>query len=389
MKKPQSDKPIFREGLTSRRVLFVVNVDWFFVSHRLPVALAALARGAEVHIATELTDCADQLQRLGLKVHEVPFGRGSAGLLGLIIALWSTGKVVAQVKPNLVHLVTIKPVLLGGLVAGVLRVPAKVSAISGLGFVFVSRGWVGRLRRRVVSLLYRLALKHPNAVVVFQNDTDREHVISMSGISPAQARMIRGSGVDLKLFDITPEPAGSPIVMMAARLIKDKGVVPFVQMARQLAGAGARFVLVGDLDPGNPASLSTGELGALKQEGVVEVWGHRSDMANVIAQATIFVLPSYYGEGLPKVLLEAAACGRPVVTTDIPGCRDAIVVDETGLLVPPRDEEALTKAVKLLLDDKERRVQMGRAGRRWVEMNHSIESVVDQHLAIYNELLSA
>lgn len=369
------------------RLLFVVNVDWFFVSHRLPIALTALKDGYEVHLATELTDQKVRLEKLGLVVHEVPFGRGSSSLTGAVRSFIGICGVIRQVRPRIVHLVTIKPVLLGGIAARLLGVPAKVSAISGLGFVFVSRGLGAYFRRIPIRLLYRLALRHPNACIVFQNDSDRQRVARMARIPKGQVRMIRGSGVDLERFSAqlkrTDEP---PIVLMAARLLWDKGVGEFVDAAVLLRKSGARFVLVGDIDPGNPASLTADDLAKLKADGHVKIWGHQADMARVLAQANIVVLPSYR-EGLPKVLLEAAACGKPVITTDEPGCRDAILPGTSGLLVPARDAAALAAAIKDLLSDPDRSIEMGRAGRRWVEDEHNVEMVVSEHLAIYEDLM--
>lgn len=370
------------------RLLFVVNVDWFFASHRLPIALAAMKDGYEVHLATEVTDQKERLEQLGLVVHEVPFGRGSSSLTGAIRSFIGVCRVIRQVRPRIVHLVTIKPVLLGGIAARLLGVPAKVSAISGLGFVFVARGFSSFIRRIPIRLLYGLALSHPNACIVFQNDSDRQRVVRMARIPKGQVRMIRGSGVDLERFSAqlerTDEP---PIVLMAARLIWDKGVGEFVEAAVLLRKSGARFVLVGEIDPGNPASLSADDLAKLKVAGDVEVWGYQSDMASVLAQASIFVLPSYYREGLPKVLLEAAACGKPVITTDEPGCRDAILPGTSGLLVPARDAAALSAAIKDLISDPDRLLEMGRAGRQWVEAEHDIKMVVGKHLAIYEDLM--
>lgn len=369
------------------RLLFVVNVDWFFVSHRLPIALAALKCGYEVHLATELTGPKDALERAGLVVHTVPFGRGSASLPMVIRAFLATWRIIRDVRPQLVHLVTIKPVLMGGLVARLLGVPAKVSAISGLGFVFVSRGIFSVARRIPIRLLYGLALRHPNSCIVFQNDSDREQVLRMARIPKGQVRMIRGSGVDLERYSAQLKRIeGPPIVLMAARLLKDKGVGEFVQAAYILRDSGARFVLAGDIDPGNPTSLSAEDVANLKAEGHVEVWGHQADMATVLTQASIFVLPSYR-EGLPKVLLEAAACGKPVITTDVPGCRDAILPNATGLLVPVRDSAALAAAIKDLISDPDRSLKMGRAGRQWIEAEHDIRMVVGKHLAIYEDLM--
>jgi glycosyltransferase involved in cell wall biosynthesis len=241
--------------------------------------------------------------------------------------------------------------------------------------------------------LYRVALGHRNLRVIFQNEDDRASVSALARLPPERSTVIRGSGVDLESFRYhEPEGGRTPVVMLACRWLADKGVREFCEAARALRaraaqGAGpARFVLVGDTDPGNPASLTMDELRKYADEGSIELWGRRADMPAVLAEADIVVLPSYR-EGLPKVLLEAAACGRPVVTTDVPGCRDAIEPGVTGVLVPVRDAGALADAIDALLHDPARRLEMGRAGRQLAERCFDVRQVVEEHLRIYDQLL--
>jgi glycosyltransferase involved in cell wall biosynthesis len=373
----------------SRTLMFVVNVDWFFLSHRLPIALEAQRQGYQVHIATCLTDKLDELQRHGLVVHPLALDRSSAGLGNAWRTMAQLMKVFRAVRPDVVHLVTIKPVLLGGLVARLAGVPAVVAAVSGLGFVFIANGAKAVVRRWLVGGLYRVALGHRNLMVIFQNPDDRASLAKLAHLPGSKAVMIRGSGVDLAQYDHTPLRSGVPVVLLAARLLADKGVREFVQAARLLKqrGASARFCLVGTVDRANPTSLTDAELAQWASEGVVELWGHRSDMPLVLAAAQVVVLPSYYGEGLPKVLIEAAACGRAVVTTDHPGCRDAIDPSVTGVLVPVRNASALAEAINELLNDPERCRAMGNAGRALAERAFDIRQVVAAHLRIYQELI--
>lgn len=373
----------------SRTLLFVVNVDWFFLSHRLPIALEAQRQGYQVHIATGLTDKLDALQRHGLVVHPLALERSSAGLGNAWRTMAQLWMVFRAVRPDVVHLVTIKPVLLGGLVARLAGVPAVVAAVSGLGFVFIANGAKAVARRWLVGGLYRVALGHRNLTVIFQNPDDRASLAKLAQLPGSKVTMIRGSGVDLSQYDHTPLRSGVPVVLLAARLLADKGVREFVQAARLLKqrGASARFCLVGTVDRANPTSLTDAELAQWASEGVVELWGHRSDMPLVLAAAQVVVLPSYYGEGLPKVLIEAAACGRAVVTTDHPGCRDAIDPSVTGVLVPVRNASALAEAINELLNDPERCRAMGNAGRALAERAFDIRQVVAAHLRIYQELI--
>jgi glycosyltransferase involved in cell wall biosynthesis len=372
-----------------RSLLFVVNVDWFFLSHRLPIALAAIQAGYEVHIATGITDRQHILESHGLRVHSLGLVRGGVGLLNAVQTAWDLRRIVKHVKPDVVHLVTIKPVLLGGLVSRWLRVPALVSAVSGLGYVFMADGFKARIRRSLVGRVYAAALGHKNQVVIFQNPDDRDTLMAATNLPANKVAMIRGSGVDLGQYVLTPVPMGEPVVLFPARLLADKGVFEFVAAARLLLAKGvvARFVLAGLVDEANPTSVRQNQLDAWAAEGVVENWGYRSDMPKVLASATVVVLPSYR-EGLPKALIEAAACGRAVVTTDVPGCRDAIEPGVTGVLVPVRNSDALAQAIEHLLTNDDTRVAMGLAGRRLAEQEFDVTAVVDKHLDIYERLLA-
>ena len=372
----------------SHKLLFVVNVDWFFLSHRLPIALYAMQQGYQVHIATGLTDKQDELERHGLVVHPLVLERSSAGLGNAgrtMVQLW---KIFRTVQPDVVHLVTIKPVLLGGIVARLVGVSSVVAAVSGLGFVFTARGARATVRRWLVGALYRLALGHRNVKVIFQNADDLSSLGKVASLPDANVTMIRGSGVDLARYVHVPLPGGVPVVTMAARLLADKGVLEFVQAARLLRhrGCSARFVLVGTVDTGNPSSFKDSDISAWELDGVVEWWGHRTDMPQVLAESQVVVLPSYR-EGLPKVLIEAAACGRAVVTTDVPGCRDAIDPGVTGVLVPVRDVVALADAIEDLVNNPLRCQVMGEAGMVLAEKAFDVRQVVDKHMQIYWDLI--
>jgi len=371
-----------------RTLMFVVNVDWFFLSHRLPIALEAQRQGYTVHIATGLTNRLDELRGHGLIVHPLTLDRSSASLGNAMRTARDLWRVFKVVRPDVTHLVTIKPVLLGGLAARLAGMPAVVMAVSGLGFVFMARGAQATVRRWLVGAMYRVALGHKNLRVIFQNPDDQRSLVTLAKLPESSAILIRGSGVDLSRYVPTPLPEGGAVVMLAARLLADKGVVEFVQAARllKLQGCRARFVLVGTVDPDNPTSCKQHELDAWVEEGVVECWGHHANMHKVLSAATIVVLPSYR-EGLPKVLLEAAACGRPVVTTDVPGCRDAIDPGVTGVLVPVRNAQALAAAMMDLIDAPERCETMGNAGRMLAERAFDVRQVVATHLKIYDELV--
>ncbi len=371
-----------------KKLLFIVNVDWFFISHRLPIALQAMSEGYEVHLLCTITNKAEYLENFGLIVHPFSFSRSGKDTFKEFSSVFKLYKKIKRIKPDLIHLVTIKPVLYGGIIARFIKVPGVVSAISGLGFLFVKRaGLRVRLLRYAVLFLYRLAINHPNQQVIFQNPTDRDVLVKAAGIQKNKVSLIRGSGVDLQGYVATPEPEGIPVIVMASRLLKDKGVHEFVAAARiiQSRGIKARFQLIGEPDSGNLASVSAESVLAWQAEGVVECLGFRSDIAELFSKAHIVTLPSYR-EGLPKVLVEAAASGRAVITTDVSGCRDVIEPGKTGLLVPARDAEALASAIQQLIEDISLRQRMGREGRRLAEKEFSIEKIVQAHLGIYRML---
>ena len=372
------------------RLLFVVNAPEFFVSHRLPLALAAREVGFDVHVATGPGD-AGQITNLGFAHHTFPLSRSGKNPLAELRTFCALFRLMRRLKPDLVHLVTIKPVLYGGVTARLVRVPAVVAAISGLGTVFVGASGKARRVRKAVEALYRLALGHHNIRVIFQNRDDRAMLVALGAVREAETVLIRGSGVDLSACPVVSEAPGTPVVSFAARLLNDKGVREFVEAARILRARGiiARFWLIGAADPDNPSSVSELDLANWRREAVVDVLGYRTDIPLLFSQSHIVVLPSYYGEGLPKVLIEAAASGRAVVTTDHPGCRDAIEPDQSGLLVPVRDPHALANSIQRLLEAPDLRRRMGKAGRALAEREFAIEHVVETHLAVYRELLSA
>lgn len=369
------------------RLLIVINVDSFFLSHRLEVALGALRVGHEVHIATSLSQGRAQLEEYGFVVHPLELNRSSAGPLGLLKLFLALLRLFWTLRPDVLHLVTIKPVLIGGIAARFSPVRGVVYAVSGLGHVFVADGLLGKLRRKIVGAWYRFVLGARNMRIIFQNPDDCREIKSVAILRKDQIVMIPGSGVELSDYQMTPLPQSEAVVLMASRLLSTKGVREYVVAAQQLRASGvkAQFWLVGDPDPANPASIPAPELDAWGKQGAVELLGHRSDIPALMAQAHIVVLPSYR-EGLPKVLIEAAACGRAVVTTDVPGCRDAIEKDVTGVLVPSKDVASLADAMRRLIEDRPLCQTMGHAGRKRAEKVFDVNVVVRTHLEIYSAL---
>ncbi|WPO98860.1 glycosyltransferase family 4 protein [Pseudomonas sp. HR96] len=373
-----------------KTILFVINAPEFFLSHRLPLAIAAREAGYAVHVATSDGVSVQAIRALGFTHHAVPFERKGHNPLQELKTIRSLIRLFRHLRPQLVHLVTIKPVIYGGIAARLSQVPAVVAAVSGLGTVFMAQSLRARIRRALVRRMYGAAFGHRNLTVIFQNPDDRQVLLTLGLLAPEQARLIRGSGVSLADYPCLPEPAGKPVVVMAARLLRDKGVVEFVEAARLLHARGLQvdMRLIGAVDPGNSTTVSEAQVAHWRKEGDVELMGHRTDIARQYAEANIVCLPSYR-EGLPKALVEAAACGRAVVTTDVAGCRDAITPNVTGLLVPAGNAAALADALQELMEDANGRRAMGQAGRVLAEEAFAINKIVEQHLQIYRELLDS
>lgn len=371
-----------------RRILYVVNDAAFFLSHRSALAEAARAQGYEVHVATPEDEAAAKIRRLGFGFDAVDISRRGVTPLREASTLVALLRLYRRLRPDLVHHITIKPVVYGGIAARIARVPAVASAITGLGWVFNARGFKRRILRFLVTNTYRVALAHGNSTVIFQNPDDRRLMVDAHLVPANRTTLIKGSGVDMRRFVPTPQPPGIPLVVLASRMLWDKGIGEFVEAARSLRreGVSARFALVGDTDPGNPAAVTKVQLDAWKTQGDVEWWGRREDMPDVFAQSHLVCLPSY-GEGVPKVLIEAAACARPIVATDSPGCREIVRHEESGLLVPIRDAPALASAMRRLIESAELRSKMGASGRELATQGFSVDEVIAQTLDVYEALL--
>ena len=379
-------------------LLFVVNEPYFFVSHRLPLAAGAMAEGYDVHLAAPDDNVwapgAFQTRLFfadrGITYHEIPLSRWGMRPSGELATIKSLYALYRNVRPAVAHHVTAKAVLYGGVTARLAGVPAVVSAFPGLGHYFAASNPGARLVRLALVRGYRFATGHPNSWVIVQNRHDAE-TLRRLGVSDAERTTVtRGSGVSLRDFRPAAWPEGPPLVVLPSRMIWEKGVGAFVDVARRLKASGiqARFALVGNAHPGNPRAIPEETLRAWHAEGVVECWGRREDMPEVFAEASVVCLPSTYGEGIPKALMEAAACGRPIVTYDAPGCREAVVDGSSGILVAGGDLDALAESLGRLIQDRALCRRMGEEGRRLAENEFGVDRVVDRTLEIYRALRS-
>ncbi len=373
----------------SARLLYLVNIPRFFVTHRLPLAEAARAAGYDVHVATSQYDEAncDRIRAAGFPFYPLPLRQHSTVPWHEAQALRAIYQLLRELQPDIVHQVSIKAILYGGLAGRLVGVPATVNAISGLGYVFSARGIKARLLRAGSSLAYRLVLSQPNSRTIFQNPDDRDLFVRNGLVNQPRTQIIKGSGVDITAFAPQPETPGMPVVLYAGRLLWQKGIGEFVEAARRLQGQ-ARFVVAGISEAGNPSEVAPAQLQAWHDAGIIDWLGQRADMPAVFSNSHIVCLPSTYGEGVPKVLIEAAASGRAIVTTDSPGCREITHHEHNGLLVPVGDLDALCAALQALINDPVRRQQMGAAGRELALTEFSLDYVNQATLAIYQTLLA-
>jgi glycosyltransferase involved in cell wall biosynthesis len=377
-----------RGRFTRKQLLYVLTVDWFFLSHFSDRAIAAADAGFRVSVACRRSGVALELPKARTKWVDWNVTRKGLSPRREVAAIRELVAIYKREQPDIVHHVALKPIIYGTLAARIAGVPRIINAPVGMGFVFTSKGVLARVMRPLVQLLLAGSLAPRGSRVIFENRDDLQTAVSKGLVPTSAAVLIRGAGVDLERFVPSPEPTGSVRVMLIGRMLKDKGVYEFVAAARKLRAEGvdAEWILVGAPDDENRASIDTDRLRRWDNEGVIRWLGARGDMPKLLKSAHIVALPSYR-EGLPKSLLEAMAAGRPIVTTDVPGCREVCAHGVNGLLVPPRDEDALAEALRELIEDPERRIRFGAAGRKRAESEFSTRLVQEKTLAVYREVL--
>ena len=370
------------------KLFIVVNVDWFFLSHRLPVALAAQKVGCAVPIVTADTGKLKDIEAKGLKVINLPMSRSGMNIKEELGTMNFLRKLYKRERPDVVHHVGMKTILWGTLAAKFSRVNGVVNAVSGLGGFFAEDN--KSILAKVMPKVLKFSHNRKNLLVIFQNQEDRAMYVKKRIIDDGQARFIKGSGVDLQEFDYTPEPAEGKInIILTARMIVEKGVFLLSEAAEKLRSEyedKADFWLVGGIDD-HPGAITKEQLDVVCDGKYIKWLGYRTDVKELLQQSHIVAFPSYYMEGLPKSLIEACAIGRPIITTQSIGCKDTVDDGVNGFLIPPKDVYALTDKLKILIDDAELRQKMGKAGRQKAEKEFSLDVVIEKHLSIYNELI--
>ena len=371
------------------KLLYLVTEDWYFVSHRLPLAIAAKAAGFDVSVATRVQDHGDAIRNAGLNLIPISLSRSGLHPIREFRSIAGLAKLIRGVSPDLLHNVAMKPVAYGTLAARFHGPKAVVNALMGMGWAFSSDSAKAQMLRPLIKVALRTALSGVDTRVIVQNRDDATLLTDLRLARPEAIRLIRGSGVNPNAYSTQAPPPGPPLVILPARLIAPKGIFEFMQAAALLKAEGidARFALVGAPDAANPAVVTREVIEPYTRAGQVEYWGWREDMAHVLSMANIVCLPTFYGEGLPKSLLEAAASARAIVATDVPGCREIVRHGENGWLVPPRNASELASALREAITQPELCTQYGAAGRLMVEREFSLEHVIKQTLDTYRELV--
>lgn len=366
-----------------KKLVYVATVDWFFISHRLPLAEAAVKAGYDVTVVAKDTGCSDEIREVGAKFYNLDFSRSGRNPFGELNTVNKLRLAIKELRPDVLHLVSLKPVIYGGIAAWFVAPKAKrISAVTGFGHLF-SGDSVPKIVQSGVRRFLKMLWKSPKTHVIVQNSDHEQELLDFGLIDSKRIHLIEGAGIDINEFTPIDKRFSPPVVVLPARMLKAKGILEFAEAAKILRDAGReeRFVLVGAAGDDNPTALSEQDLFELEKETGVEWWGHRTDIREILQKSALVVLPSSYGEGMPKALLEAMACGKPIVTTDIPGCRQ-LVGGNNGILVQPKSVLELSKAIEVALQPAFSS-RAGKISRELVVTRFSLDRVIESTLRLY------
>ena len=369
------------------KIIFFVTEDWYFWSHRLPIARAAKVAGLDVIVVTRVDKHRVRIENEGFRLIPIRMKRQGKNIFQEIDSIAQIVRIYHQERPDLVHHVAIKPIVYGTLSAILNKVPHVVNAYAGLGFLFISKHWKAKVLKYILLAIYKILFLIKPIYAIFQNSEDLQFFVNAGIINKNRTVLIRGSGVNLFEFNVTDEPEGRITIMLASRMLWDKGIGELIEATKILKSKKIDFrtILVGTSDNENPRSIPENILKTWHVKGVIEWWGYQEHMPQILSKAHIIVLPSYR-EGVPKGLLEAAACGRPIITTDVVGCREIVKHLENGFLVPVKDVKSLSHALEKMIKDSELRQTMGAKGRKLVEKYFSEQVVVEKTMELYRQI---
>lgn len=368
------------------KICIFANVDWFVLSHFTHYLEKIVSKNFDVTVITTNTGRCNEIRSIGINVIEIKLNRGYSSLFSDLMSLKEAFFIIKRLSPDVLELITIKPVIFGGLVARILKIKKIVFYMSGLGAIFTNKSMIGRVQSFIVTLLYKFIMKSDSVEVIVENEDDKNIFTSIIKVPHKSIHLINGVGVDLNEF--APKKyssSGRLRVGLASRLLYDKGILEFIRAAEvcKKNWPEVEFILVGSPDYTNPASLSEADLIDISKKGILKLEGHCNNMPSLMQTLDIFVLPSYR-EGFPKVIMEASSSGIPVITTDVTGCRSAVLHNQTGYIVPSKNSEALATAIIKLLSSLELRSSFGKNGRKFAESNFDIEVLTLKHMNVWN-----
>jgi len=370
-------------------LLYFVVEDWYFWSHRKSLALAAANKGFEIHVMTRVNKHGEKIRELGFNLIPIELDRHGGNLYYELILLLQVIKTYKRLKPEIVHHISTKPILYGTIAAVFSKISHVVNTFPGFGYLFNSQKIKHKIVSNILKKVFILLFKKKSLMVIVQNIDNAEYLVNEGICNKKSITIIKGSGVDLGEYLPSNVKKKVPVILFAARLLWQKGIADFISAAGIVKKnrESVRFIIVGKPDTNNPDSVTIADLLKWDVKERVEWWGYRSDMATVIAQSSIVVLPTFYGEGVPRILIESAACGKPIITTNIPGCRDIVKHEINGFLVPTHDPVTIARYLERLIDDHELCLKMGSEGRKMVASEFAIEKINTETLQVYDKLL--
>ena len=366
-------------------LLYYINVDWSFLSHRIDLAKKAISEGYEVHLLTNITNCKETIENHGILVHESYLSR-KFNLLKDIKGIFRLISIIIKIKPEIIHAVSNKNIILGSIIGKIFKIKKIILAVSGLGYIYIRENILTKFLKKIFSIIYSIILRYEKSYIIVQNRDDLKIIQNFADNESQKKKiiLIPGSGVDINYFKTAPENDGKIIISLVARMIYDKGIKEFVCAARILSKkySNIEFNLFGSPDIHNPSSIKKKELAGWDSEKILRWRGHEEDTLSIYQQSHIIVLPSYR-EGMPKVILEASACGRPSVVTNVPGCKESIIPNKTGLLVKLFDVDDLVNKIEKLIINKEMRIAMGSEARKFAEQTFDINIINQKQVSLY------
>lgn len=373
-----------------KKILFIVSEDWYFVSHRFNLAKEAISKGYEVSLLTNVNSHKNEIESAGINLLPWSLQRNSYNPIKEIRSIIQIVSAINFIQPSLVHSVALKPILYSSIASKFSCVKSIVFAFAGLGYLFTSNKFFIKIARLPVVISLRLLLNNDNSNFIFQNQDDIDIFLTLKIAKESNINLIPGSGVDTNRFfpNFQKVRDSVPIIILPARLLWDKGIGDFVEAAKILKDKNfnARFVLVGQFDPHNPANIPQSKIDEWVCNKIIEYWGFQENMPKILNRSTIVCLPSYR-EGFPKVLLEAASCSKPIIATDVPGCRQAVLHNKNGLLVPLRNPKVLASSIEKMVNDKDLCEKMGEAGLKRVHSELSQEIISKKTFSIWEKII--